>query len=331
MSENDLSKIRTIRIVLIVSSILLIVKFTAWYLTHSNAILTDALESIVNVVAGGFALFSIYFASQPKDENHPYGHGKMEFLSAGFEGGLIFIAGIIIVGNSIYSLFQPIKLHALESGVWLSASAGIVNFLMGKILLAKGKKSNSLLMIANGKHLISDTISSVGLVAGLIVIWITGLNWLDQVIAILFAFFILKTGYGLLKNSITSLLDEADYEKLQLLIFELQNNRKEKWIDIHNLRVIKYGSNLHVDCHITLPWYEALESAHEEVTAVEKLIKKNLGSDVEFFIHSDPCITPNSCTICQIKACTFRKAAFKEKIEWNIQNMLPNKKHESSS
>ena len=126
------------------------------------------------------------------------------------------------------------------------------------------------------------------------------------------------------------MLDEADYEKLQLLISELQNNRKEKWIDIHNLRVIKYGSNLHVDCHITLPWYEALESAHEEVTAVEKLIKKNLGSDVEFFIHSDPCIMPNSCTICQIKECTFRKAAFKEKIEWNIQNMLPNKKHQSS-
>ncbi len=327
ISVTDAGKIRTIRLVLLISIVLLIVKFTAWYLTNSNAILTDALESIVNVVAGAFALFSIYYASQPRDENHPYGHGKIEFLSAGFEGGLVFIAGILIILNSIHSFFQPVKLQALESGVWLSAGAGIVNFIMGQMLIREGKKSNSLLMTANGKHLISDTISSVGLVAGLIIIWATGLNWLDQVIAIIFGLFILKTGFGLLKKSITSLLDEADYEKLQLLISELQKNRKEKWIDIHNLRVIKYGSHLHVDCHITLPWYETLESAHDEVSAVENLIKQNLGNEVEFFIHSDPCIPPASCTVCLVSACKFRKAEFQEKIEWNMKNMLPNKKH----
>lgn len=310
-----------------ISILLLIIKFVAWWLTRSNAILTDALESIVNVVAGLFALFSIYYASQPRDENHPYGHGKMEFLSAGFEGGLIFIAGITIIGNAVYALFHPVKMHAAETGALLSAFTGVINFIMGKMLISRGKKTSSMLMIANGKHLLSDTISSVGLVAGLLIIWFTNMVWLDQVMAILFGAVILYTGLGLLKKSVNSLLDEADYEKLELLISQLEKNRNIKWIDIHNLRVIKYGANLHVDCHITLPWYDSLEASHEEVSGVEKLIKSNLGNEVEFFIHADPCIMPTSCTICQIADCKHRGAPFQRRIEWNMQNMLPNKKH----
>lgn len=329
--ETERQKIGIIRTVLIVSILLLAIKFLAWYLTHSNAILTDALESIVNVVAGAFALFSIYYASQPRDENHPYGHGKMEFLSAGFEGGLIFIAGLVIVGNSIYALFKPTEIHSADIGAILTAISGLINFIMGKILVKKGIKNNSLLMIANGKHLISDTVSSVGLVVGLVLIWFTKIVWIDQLMAIIFGAVILYTGFGLLKKSVNSLLDEADYEKLNLLITRLEKSRREKWIDIHNLRVIKYGANLHVDCHITLPWYEPLEAAHEEVTAVEQLIRTNLGSEVEFFIHADPCITPTSCTVCQVYGCSFRKAAFEKRIEWTMENMLPNKKHSITS
>src|SRR5688572_22141323 len=178
-----------------ISMLLLVIKFLAWYMTHSNAILTDALESIVNVVAGAFALFSIYYASQPRDQNHPYGHGKMEFLSAGFEGGLIFIAGITIIVNSVYAFFQPVKIHSLDIGVLLSSVAGAVNFITGKILISKGKKASSLLMIANGKHLVSDTISSVGLVAGLVLMLFTGLYWIDQVMALAFGIIILITGF----------------------------------------------------------------------------------------------------------------------------------------
>lgn len=329
ISEHDKKKIRVLTLVLVISMILLAIKFTAWYITKSNAILTDALESIVNVVAGAFALFSIYYASLPSDENHPYGHGKMEFLSAGFEGGLIFIAGLVIIANSIWAFFLPPKLHQVETGVWLSAATGAVNFLMGTYLIQRGKKSHSLLMIANGKHLVSDTVSSIGLVAGLVLILITGKLWLDNVIAIIFGTIILITGFGLMKKSVTSLLDEADYEKLDLLINELNKHRKEQWIDIHNLRVIKYGSNLHVDCHITLPWYNSLEESHREVDAVDKLVKTSLGGNVEFFIHADPCVMPTSCTICQIKNCPERKAEFRNKIEWEMSNMLPNKKHGS--
>ncbi|HMT28177.1 MAG TPA: cation diffusion facilitator family transporter, partial [Bacteroidia bacterium] len=139
--DQDKKKIRTIRTVLVISIFILLIKFLAWYLTHSNAILTDALESIVNVVAGSFALFSIYYASLPRDENHPYGHGKIEFLSAGFEGGLVFIAGILIIINSVYAFFQPVKIHSVETGVWLSAATGIINFVMGRFLVKKGNEN----------------------------------------------------------------------------------------------------------------------------------------------------------------------------------------------
>jgi cation diffusion facilitator family transporter len=327
ISTDDRKKVKALRLTLLFGIVLLFVKFTAWYFTHSYAILTDALESIVNVIAGGFALFSIYYASLPKDENHPYGHGKIEFISAGFEGGLIFIAGILIIINAIYALFRPPSIHQVDLGVILTVVGGAANYLMGRSLVKMGKHHQSLLMIANGKHLISDTLSSVGLVSGLILILLTGLLWIDNVMAVIFGGIILITGFRILKTSVNSLLDEADYEKLELIIRELQRHRKDKWIDIHNLRVIKYGPNLHVDCHITLPWYDSLEESHAAVNEVETLVKETLGGPVEFFIHADPCEMPRSCSICQVKECTYRQADFERKIDWELSNMLPNQKH----
>ncbi len=325
--NDEKQKIRVVRLSLIVSVILLGIKFTAYFSTHSNAILTDALESIVNVAAGAFALYSIWYASHPRDENHPYGHGKIEFFSAGFEGGLIFIAGIAIVINAVYAFFEPPILHSLDVGTILTAIAGGVNFFVGTYLKKSGEKNHSLLMVASGRHLISDTISSVGLVIGLIVVWLTDMFWLDSVMAIIFGVIILKTGYSLLKKSVTGLLDETDLQKVEFIIGELEKSRRDKWIDIHNLRVIKYGSRLHVDCHITLPWYDTLEAAHDEVNAVEECVRQNSGREIEFFIHADPCVMPSSCRVCLIKDCTHRKAEFQRKIEWNTENLLPDKKH----
>ena len=114
--------------------------------------------------------------------------------------------------------------------------------------------------------------------------------------------------------------------KLNQVVEILNTNRREKWIDMHNLRVLKYGSHLHVDSHITLPWYEKLEDSHIEVTAVENLIKEKLEGEVEFFIHADPCL-PNSCPICSVKNCIARKAEFVKQLEWTLENMLPDAKH----
>jgi cation diffusion facilitator family transporter len=182
-------------------------------------------------------------------------------------------------------------------------------------------------MIADGKHLISDTVSSIGLIAGLIVMYVTGRYFLDNVLAIIFGAVIFHTGYKLIRVSITSLLDEADYGKLNKMVTILNENRRPKWIDMHNLRAIKYGSQLHVDCHITLPWYDTLEDTHNEVRAVEQLLKNNMDDETEIFIHSDPCL-PASCPICAIHDCSVRQAAFVRRLDWTMANMLPDRKHE---
>jgi cation diffusion facilitator family transporter len=322
-------KLRTMLTVLIIGFIIMIIKFTAFFITHSNAILTDALESIVNVITGAFTLYSLYYSSQPKDSDHPYGHGKIEYLSSGLEGSLICISGIAILIKSIYGFFYPVDLHAIDIGLYLTVIAGIGNGLMGLYLSNKGKSHRSAAMTAEGKHLLSDTISSCAIVLGLIIIYFTKIYWLDSVIALLAGMYILYVGYKLLKESVTSLLDEADVEKLNVVIAILNKSRREKWIDMHNLRVLKYGSHLHIDAHITLPWYDTLEDAHTEVSLVENLIKKQLGDELEFFIHADPCL-PTSCPICVVENCPVRKARFVKRLDWTLENMLPDQKHRLS-
>jgi cation diffusion facilitator family transporter len=319
-------KIKTMRTILIIGSALMIVKFAAFFITHSNAILTDALESIINVFAGAFALFSLYYSSQPKDSDHPYGHGKIEYLSSGLEGSLIIFAGIAIIIKSIHSFFYPVMLHSLDVGLYLTILAGVCNYVMGRYLIRYGQRHNSTAMIADGKHLLSDTISSIAIVIGLLIIHFTKIYWLDNLIAVLAGIYICYTGYKLLKESVTSLLDEADVEKLNMVIGMLNKSRREKWIDMHNLRVLKYGTRLHVDAHITLPWYDNLETSHTEVALVENLIKQQLGDELEFFIHADPCL-PISCPICVVQNCPVRKAEFVKRLEWTLENLLPDRKH----
>lgn len=313
-------------IVLLIGIVLMAVKFVAYWLTHSNAILTDAVESIVNVLAGSFALFSIYYASKPKDEDHPYGHGKMEFFSSGFEGGMITLAGIGMVIKGAAAFFKPEAVSAVDIGIYLTAATGLVNYLVGYILVKRGKSAHSDLMKASGKHLISDTVSSIGLIVGLTLVYFTRLVWIDYATAIIFGLYITYSGFTILKESVTNLLDTADYRKLKQLIALLNDHRREKWIDMHNLRVLKYGPLLHVDCHMTLPWYDTLELSHAEVHAVESLVRKNMDHDIEFFIHADPCI-PTSCPICLVQDCPVRRADLVKKLHWNIDNVLPDKKH----
>jgi cation diffusion facilitator family transporter len=320
------SKIRIMQLMLFFSVLLLVIKFYAWWITRSNAILTDALESIVNVVAGSFALFSIWYASRPRDEHHPYGHGKIEFVSAGFEGALVLIAGGGIIFQAIRGFLFPHPISQIDLGATLTAVSGLCNFAMGYFLIKYGRSQSSALMQANGKHLISDTVSSIGLVAGLLLIHFTKLDWIDNALAIAFGLYIFYTGFKIVRESLANLLDEQDQEKVNELIKLLNENREPNWIDMHNLRILKYGSGLHVDAHITLPWYYSLEEAHDQVTAVEKLVASGMGTEIEFFIHADPCL-PSSCSVCAILECKERKFAFQKKLEWSKINMLPDKKH----
>ena len=182
------------KIVVAVAILLFAIKILAYFITKSVSILTDALESIANVGAGFIGLFSLYISAQPKDQNHPYGHGKAEFLSAGVEGSLIIIAGFAIIYKSVYSFLYPHELRQLDQGMILIAITAVINYLMGYVSVYRGKKNNSLALIASGRHLQSDTYSTLGIIAGLILIYFTNILWLDSAIALFFAVVIIVTG-----------------------------------------------------------------------------------------------------------------------------------------
>ena len=311
---------------LILGVALMAIKFIAWWFTNSNAILSDALESIINVVAGAFALYSLVIAAQPRDHNHPYGHGKIEFVSAGFEGALIFLAGISIIGKAIYNLQFPQPIGALDIGVILTVVTGGFNFLMGIYLEKRGRKVESTIMVASGKHLQSDAWSSLGLIIGLALVWATGWYVLDSVIAILFALLIIYTGYGLVRSAMAGIMDETDTALVAEIVEQLQAHRSPHWIDIHNLRVIKYGAHLHIDCHMTVPWYFTTREAHHEVDAFSRLANDNRENPVELFIHIDPCM-PSSCPLCMKEDCAYRKHVFEKQVEWKMENVVVNERH----
>lgn len=302
------------------------VKFTAWLLTGSNAIFTDALESLVNVAAGSFALYSLYLAAKPKDEDHPYGHGKIEFLSAGIEGTLIGAAGLAIILKSIYGFMYPEPLQRLDIGILLSAFTGLVNFGMGFYAVRRGKKTNSATLRAGGKHLLSDAWSTVGLIAGLLLLRISGLSWIDPLIALLFGLYILYTGVRIVRESVAGIMDEADPKLIRELVTLLNENRREAWIDIHNLRIIKYGASIHVDCHLTLPFYYSVEEGHEEAENVLRLIREKYGDEVEIFVHVDPCL-PSSCPLCAIATCPKRSHPFTGIETWTPEIIIRNRRH----
>jgi len=326
MPEQMQRKVRIMQLVLLFSIALMALKFLAWYLTDSNAILTDAFESIVNVVAGTFAMFSMMYAARPRDDNHPYGHGKIEFVSAGFEGALVLLAGCFIFYESIMGFINPHEITQPIVGAWLSAASGFLNFVMGYFLVRRGRKQHSSLMEANGKHLISDTVSSIGLVGGMILIHFTGVTWIDNGLALVLAVYLFYTGYKIVRESLANLLDEQDIEKIEQLVVILNEKRRSVWIDMHNFRVLKYGSMLHVDAHITLPWYQSLEESHAEVEAVQHLMEQEMGAEMEFFIHADPCIE-FSCRVCPVEICAHRKHAMEKRLQWTTDNILPDRKH----
>ncbi len=322
---NNKKKLNIISAILIAGVFITALKFIAYFITRSNAIYTDALENIINVVAGAFAFYSIYLASQPKDTNHPYGHGKIEFFAVGFEGALIIFAAINIIYKSVYAMLNPQIIHQLEEGIWLSIVAGVLNFAMGVYLIKQGKLLNSITLEADGKHLKTDAYTSAGLVLGLIVIKFTSYYFLDSIISLILGFLILYNGYHLIRKSISGLMDETDTTLIKTIVNILEKERKSDWIDIHNLRTQQYGHDLHIDCHITIPYYYDLVRAHDELKAIEKIIKLNVDNDVELFIHVDPCL-PNCCNYCTME-CHVRKHPQERTITWNVDNVMNNAKH----
>lgn len=321
--------IRVQRFITALAVLLFVAKLTSWYLTHSVAILTDALESTVNVITGFIGLYSVALAAKPRDHNHPFGHGKAEFISAAVEGALILIAGIIIIYEAIFQLLHPKPLSRLDYGIIITAIAGVINFFAGRYAIAQGRKYKSATIEAAGRHTQVDAYSTFAIIAGLMLLMFTNWQWIDSVVAIIFAIIIIVTGYQVLRKSLAGIMDEADEALLTDVIGFLQKNRKPQWIDIHNMRVIQYGDVMHIDAHMTLPWYYRVAEGEHEIHEVENLIRQRYGNKVELFIHIDGCAS-YSCKLCALSDCAVREQGFQRQLVWSAANVWADEKHGKS-
>lgn len=325
--KHQKENLKAILLTLVIGVVLMGIKFFAYFISNSTAVLTDASESIVNVVAAAFACYSLYLAGLPKDENHPYGHGKIEFFSAGLEGILILVAGFLTFFPAVWGFFSNKEIQNLNESIGLIGLTIVINSTLGFYLVFKGKKSNSIILEADGKHLLIDSVSSLILLLGLFLIKITQINYIDSILGILLAAYIIRNGYQITRRSIAGLMDEIDETKLSKIIKILNKNRRKIWIDVHNFRVQQYGADVHIDCHITLPFYLTLEESHQEVCDFEEILNNNYENNVEIFIHSDPCL-PKCCSYCEVIDCKFRKNDFEKKVEWNKKTLMNDHKHD---
>ncbi|MBP8646035.1 MAG: cation transporter [Syntrophobacteraceae bacterium] len=316
MKRNDQRhRVVAVSLSLLVGTGLMAAKFYAYWLTNSSAILSDALESIINVVASGFALGSILLADKPPDKSHPYGHGKIEYFSAGFEGALIVFAAFGIVHAGWNQIRQPHELPDLAGGLWILLGATVVNLLLGLGLLRVGTKSRSLTLMAEGKHVLTDVYTSLGVLLGLAAVQFSGWYWMDGAIACLVAFNILYIGVKLIRESFAGLMDASDPELLEKISFLISKHRKETWIDIHRLRAWRSGNRIHVDFHLILPRDLTLDQAHKEATEIEEALGHHLGRDAETLIHAEPCID-SACPICAKDPCELRREETSRRPLW---------------
>ncbi|TAH08016.1 MAG: cation transporter [Sphingobacteriia bacterium] len=314
----------------LLSVLLFILKITAYYLTGSLAILSDALESIVNIIAGFIGLYSLYIAAKPKDFDHPYGHGKAAFISAAAEGSMVIAAGIIIIYETVLNLLDSTTVKQLDTGLWLIGTTALLNYIAGSYCMRIGKKNNSLALESSGKHLQIDTYSTLGVLLAIFLMYFTKIYWLDKVIAFALSIFIIYSGYSILRKSIAGIMDEADIKLLKQFIDVLNAHKKANWVDIHNLRVIRYGELLHIDCHLTLPWYLNMHEAHLEIDGLSALIQQEFGNTIELFVHTDGCLD-FSCAICIKTDCELRKYPFVQQLNWTLENIVSNEKHRLGS
>jgi cation diffusion facilitator family transporter len=305
-AQNFRLRLVAVGLSLSVGMALLAIKFYAAYLTDSSAILSDALESIINLAASTFALVSILWAARHPDETHPYGHGKIEYFAAGFEGALIILAAAGILVKAWPRLLHPQALPQLEIGLFLVFFAALVNLVLSWGLIRTGRRTHSPTLVADGQHLLTDVYTSLGVLGGLGLVWFTGWYWLDSAVACLVAVSILVTGTKLIRQAFLRLMDTSEPDLLEEIARILAQHRKDAWIDIHRLRARRAGRQVLLDFHLILPRDLTLAAAHREVKELEGILNTHFGGQADILIHTDPCEEP-VCSICGHDPCQLRQ------------------------
>jgi cation diffusion facilitator family transporter len=292
-----------------VAVVLLVVKFWAYSRTNSQAIFSDAAESIVNVIAALMALGVLTYAGRPADRDHPYGHGKVEFFSAAFEGGLILFAAVVILWQAGEALLAGAVPKDLDFGVLLTFAAGVANGLLGLYLVRYGRRHHSAAIEADGHHVLSDWWTSVGVVAGLLLVRVTGIAWLDPVVAGVVVLWLLLTGWRIVRRAIGGLLDAEDPELLRQVVAVLSQRVGDGIIRVHHLRVIRSGRFRHISAHLVVPEFWSVQRAHDVAEALSASILRDLPGEGDIDFHTDPCERA-WCSMCDLESCAVRQQPF---------------------
>ncbi len=284
-------RLRAAILSLVTGLLMLVLKMGAYLLTGSTTILSDALESVVHVAAVLFMFLCFRFASAPPDAEHPYGHGKAEYLSIGFEGGTIALAALAIVWAAVRGLVaahEPIK---MDLGIILVLTASLINLALGVYLLHVGRTTRSQILVADGQHVLGDVWTSLGVITGVVLMLVmpagSARAWIDGLVAIALAAFILSVGARLLRQAMRGLLDEVDPAALARVVQSINEIRDPAWRDVHNLRLRTSGDFTFVDFHLVVPSLWSVAAAHSAVEKLEHHILKSLQAKGAVMIHLD--------------------------------------------
>jgi cation diffusion facilitator family transporter len=265
-------------------------KLAAYVLTGSTAILSDALESVIHLAATGIAAVSLWYASQPPDAQHPYGHGKIAYFSSGFEGALILLAGGGIVWAGVAALLAGPELERLGLGLLITAALGAVNLALGLYLIRTGRRTNAVVLVANGHHVLTDMWTSLGVLAGIALVWATGLEWLDPAVAILLGLNITWTAFGLMRTAYRGLMERVEPGETARVRDVLEAAQREGRIEgFHHLRHRRVNDQVWIEVHLLLPDALPLDEAHHRATAVEAALNGLFPRDVvQVTSHLEP-------------------------------------------
>jgi cation diffusion facilitator family transporter len=272
---------------ILVGAIVFVLKYAAYHLTGSIALYSDALESIINVVTAVAAFLAVWLSAQPADANHPYGHHKVEYFSAVLEGVLIIVAALAILREAYFGFLAPKALDAPALGLAVNGLATVINSVWAWVLIRQGRLRRSPALTADGRHLLTDVVTSVGVLGGLLLVPLTGWHWLDPALASIVALNIIWSGWGLMKESIGGLMDEALPEATLTRVRDVIAVNAEGAIEAHDLRTRHAGRMTFIDFHLVVPGHMSVTDAHDICDRIERALKEEV-QDALITIHVEP-------------------------------------------
>ena len=279
---------RVMNLSLAVAAVLLGGKAFASVVTGSSAIYSDAAESVVHLFAVAFAAWALRLSHKPADDTHHFGHDKIAYISAGFEGAMISAAAVLILYEAGKQFVYGVSLSNLGIGLWVTCAAAASNLALGLLLVRIGRRSGSALLSANGTHVLTDVWSSVAVIAALVLIKLTGWLWWDPIFAVLAALNILRIGLRLIRGSLGGLLDEADPVVEQQAREILDRETVARDLAYHNFRHRHSGRSHWVEFHLVFPDTMSVKTAHDEATEIEARVSKIIAPDGRVITHLEP-------------------------------------------